>query len=35
VLCNARAKFNNSESRLMVEKAGSKLGIEEVKWLEE
>lgn len=35
VLCNARAKFNNSESRLMVEQAGSKLGIEVLKWLEE
>ena len=35
VLCNARAKFNDPEARGMVELAGSRLGIEEVKWLEE
>jgi len=35
VLCNARARFNDSAAREMIELAATKLGIEEVKWLEE
>lgn len=35
VLCNARARFNDMNARKMVQDAADKLGVEQLKWLED